>query len=120
VSDSRTTNVYGRDFHGTNIGNEHNTQHNYYGSVTGTATLDALRAALAEHADRVVALGRTGDEQAALRHEIAATRRELAVDPPDAAVVRNRWQAVLAVLGTALAMNADVAQISQFVMDLFG
>ena len=34
--------------------------------------------------------------------------------------VRVRWQAVLAILGTTLAMNADVAQITQFVMDLFG
>ena len=36
------------------------------------------------------------------------------------ATVRVRWEAVLAILGTTLAMNADVAQITQFVMDLVG
>jgi hypothetical protein len=120
MGESRTTNVHGRDFQGANIGNEHNTQHNYYGSAAGTASLDALRAALDEHGDRVVALGRTADDQAALRHEVAATRRELAAEEPSSAAVRVRWKAVLAILGTALAMNADVAQITQFVMELFG
>lgn len=114
-----TNNVYGRDFNGANIGIEHNTQHNHYGSATGTASLDALRAALDEHGDRVVALGRTADEQVALRHEIAATRRELGADKPDGVAVRVRWQVVLATLGATLAMNADVAQITQFIMDLF-
>ncbi len=64
-----------------------------------TIAVAALRAALDERGDRVVALGRTADERVALRHEIAATRRELATDEPDGVAVRVRWQAVLAILG---------------------
>jgi hypothetical protein len=120
MGERRTTNVHGHDFHHANIGNEHNTQHNYYGAAAGTASLDALRAALDEHGDQVVALGRTADDQLALRHEVTATRRELAAEQPSGAAVRVRWDAVLTILGTTLAMNADVAQITQFVMDLFG
>ena len=118
MSGTRKITISGGDLRYANIGNEHNTQHNHHGPATGS--LDALRAALGENGDRVVALGRSADERVTLRHEIAATRRELATDQPDAAAVRVRWQAVLAVLGTTLAMNADVAQITQFVMDLFG
>jgi hypothetical protein len=120
MSGGRKITISGGDLRHANIGNENNTQHNYYGAAAGTASLDALRTALDEHGDRVVALGRSADEQVALRHEIAATRRELAAEEPSSATVRVRWNAVLTILGTTLAMNADVAQITQFVMDLFG
>ncbi len=120
MSGGRKITISGGDLRHANIGNENNTQHNYYGAAAGTASLDALRTVLDEHGDRVVALGRSADEQVALRHEIAATRRELAADEPSSATVRVRWNAVLTILGTTLAMNADVAQITQFVMDLFG
>ena len=119
MSGGRKITISGGDLRHANIGNENNTQHNYYGAAAGTASLDALRTVLDEHGDRVVALGRSADEQVALRHEIAATRRELAADEPSSATVRVRWNAVLTILGTTLAMNADVAQITQFVMDLF-
>ena len=120
TSGGRKITISGGDLRHANIGNEHNIQTNHYGAAAGTGSLDALRAALDEHGDRVVALGRSADEQVALRHEIAATRRELATEEPSSATVRVRWNAVLAILGTTLAMNADVAQITQFVMDLFG
>ena len=115
----RKITISGGDLRYANSGNEHNTQNNY-GTDDRAAAISALRTALDQRGDRVVALGRGTAERAALRHEITATRREMAAEEPDGTAVRVRWQAVLAILGTALAMNADVAQISQFVMDLFG
>lgn len=82
-------------------------------------TLADLRTALDVHAEGIIALAPTESEQAAIRHEIDATRRELTAGKPDAQAVRFRWKAVLAVLGVALSANADVARISQFVIDLF-
>lgn len=119
MSDRRKITISGGDLRYANIGNKQNTQNNYC-TEDRTIAIAALRTALDVRGDRVVALGRNADERAALRHEVAATRRELATDEPDGTAVRVRWQAVLAIVGTALAMNADVAQISQFVMDLFG
>lgn len=120
MTDRPKITISGGDLRYANIGNERNTQNNYYGTEDRTIAVAALRTALDERGDRVVALGRHADERAVLRHEVDATRRVLATDEPDGTAVRVRWQAVLAILGTTLAMNADVAQISQFVMDLFG
>jgi hypothetical protein len=82
-------------------------------------TLADLRTALDVHAEGIIVLAPTESEQAAIRHEIDATRRELTAGKPDAQAVRFRWKAVLAVLGVALSANADVARISRFVIDLF-
>jgi hypothetical protein len=115
-SDRRIT-ISGGNQTGANIGIGTVTQHNL--GAAPAVSLDALRTALDDSGPRIVALGRTPAERAALEHEVAATRRELAAEQPRGEAVRFRWDAVLGILGTALAMNADVAQITQFVIDLF-
>lgn len=120
MSKGRHTSFRGGDFRGAHFGDEHGTHNVYHFPAAQADLLTDLREALDDdRVARIVALGRTGDDRAALAHELAATRRALAVDEPDGAAVRTRWSAVLAVLGTALAMNADVAQITQFVLELF-
>ncbi len=122
MSTGRHFSINGGDLRGAHFGDEHGTQ-NHYRFDDGSRALvllDAVRATLDdERAARIVGLGRTHDERTALAREVAGTRRALAAERPDGGLVRARWDAVLAVLGTALAMNADVAQITQFIMDLF-
>jgi hypothetical protein len=110
--------VSGGTFTNANFGIGKVTQNNH-GTGGTSMTVADLRTALEEKGERIVALGRTEQERGALRHEIAATTRELAADEPDGPAVRFRWKAVTTILGAALAVNADVAQISQFVIDLF-
>ncbi len=117
-SDNRIT-ISGGDQRGAVIGNVGATQHNHAPPVDRAAALEMLRSLLANRAPQIVALGRTPAEQAAVEREVANTQRELAAPSPEATAVRRRWNAVLAILGTGLAMNADVAQITQFVIELF-
>jgi hypothetical protein len=112
--------ISGGDQRGAVIGNVRATQHNH-GARPGErdAALEALRALLADSAPRIVALGRTPAERSEIERTLTDTRHELAAPKPQGPAVRGRWAGVLAILGAALAANADVAQITQFVMSLF-
>lgn len=85
----------------------------------GARGLPDLRAALAVRADGIVGLGRDDEERDELRHELRKIRQELEQDNPDGEAVRTRWKSVLAVLGTALASSAHIAQITELVMTVF-
>ena len=119
MSDRRKITISGGDLRYANIGNERNTQNNYYGTEDRSIAVAALRTALDERGDRVVALGRTRGRAVALRHEIDATRRVLGTDKPDGMAVRVRWQVVLATLGDDSGDERGRRADSQFVMDLF-
>ena len=78
-----------------------------------------LRAALEDVRERIVAGGQDDDERAALRSDVQAILGELDREQPRPAVVRSRWEAVRAVLGTALTHSADLLRITEIVADRF-
>jgi hypothetical protein len=102
--------------HNSAIGIGEVTLHHTEAAARGLAD---LRTALATQADGIIGLGRDNDERDELRHELRKIRQELEHDTPDGVAVRTRWKSVLAVLGTALASSAHIAQITELVVTVF-
>lgn len=116
MSDKRIV-IKGGNLTGANFGIGEVTQITTAGIPVG---LDVLRAAVAEHAEAIVARGETPELRAEIQRGVDATRAELAKAQPDGRIVKARWGAVLTLIGGLIAANADAAQIWQFIAEHFG
>ena len=109
--------VSGGTFTGSAVSNEHAEVH------TGTVsqvTVGDLRAALRDHRDQIVALGRDDDERRRVAGRIEQVVEELEAPEPDADVVRGGWKSVLKVLDVGARTAESITQITDLVTALFG
>ena len=109
--------VSGGTFTGSAVSNEHAEVH------TGTVsqvTVGDLRAALRDHRDQIVALGRDDDERRRVAGRIEQVVEELEAPEPDADVVRGGWKSVLKVLDVGARTAESITKITDLVTALFG
>jgi hypothetical protein len=110
--------ITGGTFQGSAIGIGHTHQHGAtIGAVAGPADLREL---LTGHAAEIIAAGRSGDDRAAIQHEIGAMERELGRAEPNGPVVKSRWQAVLESLDGVVKASGSLAQVTELVNRIFG
>ncbi|MCU1631281.1 MAG: hypothetical protein JWP64_6230 [Pseudonocardia sp.] len=85
MTEKKSITITGRDLRDSTFGIGTVTSNRGAGTPT---TLADLRTAPDVHAEGIIVLAPTESEQAAIRHEIDATRRELTAGKPDAQAVR--------------------------------